>query len=931
MKSTKRILSLLLVLAMVFSLAVPAFAEGETPATLVSWSGGTSVVNNGENDVLSDVSLAVDAVANDSTLSNHKITTSTYGNLSATPWYGTDYYQAGTQYAYVEFAISTKGYENLNLKTVFGGNARVPTAYALSYSLDGTTWTAVEGAITATAKNTLADAATSNVVIPAEAADKDSVTFRIAQTEGAHPKTEGGSGTNAGSLYIYSVEVTGTAVAGDPIDPPEVKELDGKTVILHSNDVHGAIEGYANIAALKAEYEAKGAEVILADAGDYSQGTVNVSSTKGLDAIKMMNAAGYDVATIGNHEFDYGYEQLKTNAAAAEFKMICADVLEDGKTILDANVIIEKDGVKIGFFGLETPEAQTKANPALIKGLTFLAGDQLYACAQEQVAALKEQGADIVICLAHLGVDAESAPNRSVDLAAKVEGIDFIIDGHSHTVMTAGPNGEVIQSTGTAFKNVGVIVIDNASKKIESNKLVEITAETAKDETVAAAAKVIIDRIDAEYGEVFAKSEVDLNGAKAPNGNRDSETNLGDLITDSMLWTVLKDEGSISVPVENVVAITNGGGIRAPIAKGDITKKDVNTVLPFGNTIAVVYVTGAELLEALEASTYCTPTAVGGFPQVAGIEFNIDTDKEYDANEDTYPGSTYHGPASFNRVTVLSVNGMPFYLDETYAVVTNNFLAAGGDTYYAFSAASAQFDTGIPMDEALMAYITEELGGVVGEEYAEPQGRITIGHMHNFVNGICEDCGLEMEGTFTDVKPGAWYFDAVEIAAAVGLVNGRTEDTFVPNANMTRAEFATILYRLAGEESMGELKVSFKDIKGSEWYADTVLWAASWGLVNGYPDGTFKPNGTITRQEIAIMLMRFNDLVVDSEETVDTSVLKEFADGAKVPNWSKEAMAWAVNEGIIQGMDGNKLAPTGLATRAQVATMVVRYLLTIDA
>lgn len=261
-----------------------------------------------------------------------------------------------------------------------------------------------------------------------------------------------------------------TAFAAD-----EAKPLTGKTVILHSNDVHGAIDLYAAMASLKADYEAQGAEVILADAGDYSQGTVYVSVHKGADAVTMMNATGYDVATIGNHEFDYGYAQLAENMKAAKFKVLCADVLgADGKTIFDANTIIEKGGVKIGFFGLETPEAQTKANPKLIEGLKFLAGkdgSELYNCAAAQVAALKEQGADLVVCLAHLGIDGSSEPYTSYDLAKNVKGIDFIIDGHSHSVITAGPNGKAIQSTGTAFANIGVITIDNATKQIVGNEL----------------------------------------------------------------------------------------------------------------------------------------------------------------------------------------------------------------------------------------------------------------------------------------------------------------------------------------------------------------------------------------------------------------------------------------------------------------------------
>lgn len=413
--------------------------------------------------------------------------------------------------------------------------------------------------------------------------------------------------------------------------------LEGLVIILHSNDVHGNIMGYSQMAALRDAFESLGAEVILADAGDYSQGTPYVSTTKGADATEMMNAAGYDVATLGNHEFDYGYPQLKENLSKADFAVLCANILKDGENAFQGNTIIEKDGVKIGFFGLDTPEAQTKANPALMQGLSFYAEKELYACAQTQIDELRANGADIVVCLAHLGVDKESAPNRSTDLYANVTGLDFIIDGHSHTVMVEGANGEPIQSTGTAFEYVGMILIDSESKEILGNALVELDG-VAGDPTVAAAAQKIIDRVNAEYGEVFARSDVELNGDKAP-GNRTEETNLGDLITDAMLWSLTEQNpGSITeVDPDNIISLTNGGGIRAWIHQGDISKKDINTVLPFGNTVAVVYVTGAELLEALEASTFSTPGAVGAFPQVAGIDFTIFTDKAYDANTDKFP------------------------------------------------------------------------------------------------------------------------------------------------------------------------------------------------------------------------------------------------------------------------------------------------------
>ena len=672
------------------------------------------------------------------------------------------------------------------------------------------------------------------------------------------------------------LSLTVTSFAADTAADAKA-EMAGKTVILHTNDVHGAVEGYAYIAQLKADYEAKGAEVILVDAGDFSQGTTYVSSTKGADAVTMMNAAGYDVVTLGNHEFDYGYAQLKENMSKAKFKVVCADVFnEDGTPIFDASyTYTTKSGVKVGFFGMETPETQTKANPALIKGLTFATGDAFTKAAADQVAALKD--ADVVICLAHLGVDGESKPYRSADLYAAVKGIDFIVDGHSHTVMTKGEKGEPIQSTGTAFANIGVIVIDDASKKIESNSLYEIKEDTAKDATVAAAAKTIVDRVDKEYGVVFAKSEVTLNGAKAPNGNRDSETNNGDLITDAMLWKVMQNKEGLTVDADHVVAITNGGGIRAAIKPGDVTKKDINTVLPFGNTVAVIYVTGAELLEALEASTYSLP--VGGFPQVAGINFTLSTAVAYDANAETYPASTYYGPKSINRVVINSINGKEFKADDTYAVVTNNFVAGGGDTYYAFAAASAQFDTGIPLDEAVMEYVTTELKGVIGAQYAAPQGRILL-------------------NPFKDVKVSSWFGKYVIDLYNDGIINGTSATTYAPNDTLTWAAALKLLL-----VSNGDLKAA--DATGADWSKNVIAKAAELGLVAADLDGA----KAISRLEFCQVAAKLNKLAESKTESKFTDCTDGYV------------MA-LVDAKVINGMTETTFEPDASLTRAQIAKII---------
>ena len=675
---------------------------------------------------------------------------------------------------------------------------------------------------------------------------------------------------------VFSLTVT--SLAADTAADAKA-EMAGKTVILHTNDVHGAVEGYAYIAQLKADYEAKGAEVILVDAGDFSQGTTYVSSTKGADAVTMMNAAGYDVVTLGNHEFDYGYAQLKENMSKAKFKVVCADVFnEDGTPIFDANyTYTTKSGVKVGFFGMETPETQTKANPALIKGLTFADKDAFTKAAADQVAALKD--ADVVICLAHLGVDAESAPYRSTDLYAAVKGIDFVVDGHSHTVMTKGEKGEPIQSTGTAFKNIGVIVIDDASKKIESNSLYEIKEDTAKDATVATAAKTIVDRVDKEYGVVFAKSEVTLNGAKAPNGNRDSETNNGDLITDAMLWKVMQNKEGLTVDADHVVAITNGGGIRAAIKQGDVTKNDLNTVLPFGNTVVTIYITGEELLEVLEASTYSLPKAVGGFPQVAGINYTISTAVAYDANAETYPASTYYGPKSINRVTINSINGKEFKADDTYAVITNDFCGGGGDTYYAFAAATAKFDTGIPLDEVVMEYITAELKGVIGKQYAEPQGRILM-------------------NPFKDVKTSAWYGSYVIDLYNDGIINGTSATTYAPNDTLTWAAALKLLL-----VSSGDLKA--EDATGADWLKNTMAKAVELGIAPEDADG----KALITRLAFCQTAAKLNKLAESKTESPFTDCTDGYV------------MA-LVDAKVINGMTETTFEPSATLTRAQIAKII---------
>ena len=697
------------------------------------------------------------------------------------------------------------------------------------------------------------------------------------------------------SLLLAVVMVFGLMTAAFAADA----DLAGKTVVLHTNDVHGQVDLYAKVAALKKDYEAKGADVILVDAGDYAQGTPYVSDSQGKTAIELMNAAGYDVVTLGNHEFDYGYANLQTIMKDAKFKVVC-NIKYNGKLAFDASYVVEtKGGLKVGFLGLTTPETSTKAHPAKIKGVTFMAQNALYSFATQEAADLKAGGSDVVIALTHLGVDPESKPNRSTDLYANAKGIDFIIDGHSHTKMTEGENGEPIQSTETKLKYVGVVVIDNATKKIESNELIQLDGYANEDADTKAAADAIITDVDARLGAVFAKSEVELNGKRDP-GVRTQETNLGDLITDALLWYATKD-GKLDVPADHIVAVTNGGGIRASIKAGDITMKDINTVLPFGNTVAVVYISGEKLLESLEAATQSAPTALGGFPQIAGINLSLCTGAAYDKQDETYPGGlTYYGPKSINRVTINSINGKPFRAKDTYAVVTNDFMAAGGDVYYAFASSPKIVDTGTPMDEALVEFIKVKLNGVIGKEYENAQGRLNM-------------------AVFNDVPNNIWYTKAVNYVAEKSLMNG-TGASFKPMDSTSRAMLVTVLYRMAGSpEVEGKVSETFKDCVDGSYYANAVLWASQNNIVNGYGD-SFKPNQAVTRQEMAKILYGYDKVMEKAGETF--AVQLTYTDLDSIAGWALEGVNYCTAAGYLSGSN-NAFSPKGNATRAMTAQVLM--------
>lgn len=506
--------------------------------------------------------------------------------------------------------------------------------------------------------------------------------------------------------------------------------------IIHTNDTHGHdvevpsaedVEGnfsMAAIPALKAEWEAKGYEVLIVDAGDATQGMPLVDTSLGQSAIAFMNSCEYELMTLGNHEFDWGVENLEANRKQASFPMLSANILskESQEPAFDTNKICElSDGTKIGFFGLTTPSTMSSTSPKNVESFSFLQGDELYACAQAQVDQLRDKGCELVVCVGHLGNGQVEQPNTSTDVLENVTGIDLFIDGHDHLEVEEEVAGILLVETGCYLHNIGVVAIEDGAPTSS-------TAAYGTFEGIDTATQAIIDeenaRVEKEMNVVLGETPFLLNGERVP-GVRTEETNLGDFMADAFRWTASVELGS-----DVDASVVNGGAIRDSIPEGDITLKSIKAVAPFSNELAVLNVSGAQLLEALEAACQGVgeEEALGAFPQVSGITYTIDATTPYEAGPN-YPDSTFASPASpGSRVKITDVGGKGFDESESYSIAASSFLCAGGDTYYAFKkAVDAEPPVTFGFDyEALASYLVEGCKYTVPEEYAEPQGRITI-------------------------------------------------------------------------------------------------------------------------------------------------------------------------------------------------------------
>lgn len=509
-------------------------------------------------------------------------------------------------------------------------------------------------------------------------------------------------------------------------------------VILHTNDAHCGIEEgitYAGVAAYKDKMaeQYKKENVVLVDAGDAIQGGPIGTLSSGTSIVDIMNYIGYDFAVPGNHEFDYGMDTFLSLAKEnAKYTYLSCNFTDTaGKEILKGYTVKTFGSTKIAFVGISTPESFSKSNPTFFKDAkgnyiySFSEGNNgadLYNKVQKTVDAARADGANYVVAISHLGVDESSAPWRSTDLIANTKGIDVIIDGHSHSTVAGSvyKNKEgkdvLLNQGGTKLAALGKVVISPSSGKITAEL---VTGYEERSES----AKAFISQTTAKFNEklnsVVATNTVNLttlDPATQKRSIRSKETNLGDLCADAYRAVLGAD-----------IAVVNGGGIRADIPKGDITYNDIIKVHPYGNEACMIEATGQQIVDALEHSARNVPQENGGFLQVSGMTYTIDT---------SVPSSVmltekkeFISVSGARRVKDVKVGGVDIDLNKTYTFASHNYmLKSGGDGYTMFKNNKILLDSVMLDNKVLIDYIVKNLKGVVGSEYSDPygQGRITI-------------------------------------------------------------------------------------------------------------------------------------------------------------------------------------------------------------
>lgn len=566
----------------------------------------------------------------------------------------------------------------------------------------------------------------------------------------AATETGAESGTEEQETNAEPKEVTEEAkeqAAEEENKEAPVVEKNGETYILCTSDVHCGVDqgfGYAGLSQVRDSLKAQGYEVILIDDGDAIQGEPIGAFTKGESIIKLMNAVGYDVAIPGNHEFDYGVDRFMELTEMADFPYISCNFNHNGETVFEPYLIKEVNGQKIGFVGITTPETITSSTPTYFMDESgeyvydFMgdeSGEKLYEAVQKAVDDARSSGADYIYVMAHLGNEAKCEPWTYADVISHTNGIDVFFDGHSHDTdiikMKNKDGEEVVRvAVGTKMSDIGYSLI-NANGEIDDTGSWKWQNKISAPELLAINNEVG-DSVDAEKAnysqildEVVATSEVELTiydpVEKKDNGDpirmvRRAETNLGDLVADAYRDQMGTD-----------VAIANGGSIRVNIDKGDVTYGNILKVHPYGNMMSVVEVTGQDILDALEWGATEVPEENGGFLQVSGMTYEIDSSMDSTCTRDE--NSMFTGVSGARRVKNVMIGDEPIDPERTYTLTTSNYvLFEHGDGFTMFDDAKVIEDSTRLDNQVLIDYIKETLGGTIGEKYADPygDGRIVV-------------------------------------------------------------------------------------------------------------------------------------------------------------------------------------------------------------
>lgn len=503
-------------------------------------------------------------------------------------------------------------------------------------------------------------------------------------------------------------------------------------VILYDNDAHCAVDGYPYVAALKQQMLEQTPNVLLVSAGDYVQGGSLGAASKGEYIVDIMNATGYDAVTLGNHEFDYGMARLADLSETMEAEIVDCNLssLETGDLLYQPYKMFSFGKVDVAVIGVSTPYSFTSSMPSYFQDeegnmLYSLSTYSFYDVVQHYVDEAREEGAEYVVVIAHLGDDEAATEINSWELAARTSGIDVILDGHSHSTVperhldNKAHKDVIVSSTGEYLQKVGKMTIGTDGK---------ITTELVERESIenpSAEVTAVVEKVKGEYEELgkrpigSCEAELALALGDMPRAVRYQEMGLGDFCVDAIRNAMLTD-----------VAIMGGGSVRAPIHKGPLTFNDIFTVFPFGNTLATGEISGKQLVDVLEFSVYALPVEFGGFLQVSGIKFTADL--RVDSPVTTDSGMKFTGfSGEARRVSNVQIQNKageyePVDLERMYSIAGLTFLLKEhGDGYDVLNGVEVT-DTGMADIQVLENYIVETLGGVIPARYAKPEGRITL-------------------------------------------------------------------------------------------------------------------------------------------------------------------------------------------------------------